>query len=154
MKKRIKKQLKIAVLTVVFSSFMPNWANAQQIDNRLWGTWRLSMVEITTDGVTRACTSEALLADKSNLPRNLFTGLYFFDEKVGVNSTETEFVPSDRVRLKGTFTANNGTLIITLRGEEPREFSYEVGNELLNIRYTEGDTQFYLIYKLSLKNVQ
>ena len=153
MKKMITKQLKKAMITVIFSFFVMSWVNAQQIDNNLWGIWKLSMVELTKGGVTRTCTYEDLLADKNNLPRNMFTSLYFFGDKVGVGSTETEFVPSENLNFKGTFTTNNGQLIVTIKGEQPRTFAYEVDNSLLKIRYTEGDVQFYLIFKLSLKHI-
>ena len=148
MKKGMIKQLKIAVITVMFSLFVVSWVNAQQIDNRLWGTWSLDTIELTKDGVPRQYTLETLLADKSNLPRNMFTWLYFFGDQIGVHSTETEFVPAVDVSLKGNFTTNDGLLIVTMYEESPRTFTYEIEDDLLIIKYTEGDVQFYLVYKL------
>ena len=156
MKKRgIKTQLKIAVIAVLFSLFVTGWTSAQQIDERLWGTWLLDTVELTAQrGATQQHSLTSLFADKSNLPRNMFTQLYFFDDQIGVCSTETEFVRGEEVSMKGSFTTNDGELIITIRGEQSRQFVYSIEDDLLKISYTDGDTQFYLIYKLWLKNVR
>ena len=148
------KQKKTVIWIILLSSFSLSWIKAQSIDERLWGTWKLSTVEITVQGVTQESTMEALFADKSKLPRNMFTGLLFIENQVGINSTETEFVSMEELSLKGTFTTDNGELVITLRGKQPRSYAYEVGNSLLKIRYTQGDTQFYLVFKLTLQHVQ
>ena len=147
MKKGMIKQMKIAVITVMFSLFVVGWVNAQQIDNRLWGAWSLDTIELKKDGVPRQYTLETLLADKSNLPRNMFTRLYFIEDQIGVHTTEAEFVSMTNVSLKGNFTTDDGLLIVTMYGEQSRIFTYAIDSELLKIRYTEGDTQLYLIYK-------
>ena len=155
MKKRgTKKQLKIAVITVIFSLFVTGWTSAQQIDERLWGIWLLDTVELTAQrGATQRHSLASLFADKSKLPRNMFTQLYFFDDQIGVCNTETEFARGEDVSMKGSFTANDGELMVTIQGEQSRTFLYSIEDDLLKISYTEGDTQFYLIYKLWLKNV-
>ena len=148
MKKGMMKQLKIAVITVLFSLFVTGWVNAQQIDKRLWGTWNLDEIELKKSGTTRQYTLDALLADKGNLPRNMFTWLYFFNDQIGVHSTETEFRRAEDLNLKGRFTTNNGQLIVTMRGEISRSFDYEIEDNLLRIRYTDEVYQFFLVYKL------
>ena len=148
------KKIKPFVWVMLFSCFTMSGIKAQSIDERLWGTWKLSTIVLTVQGITQEYTMEALLANKSKLPRNMFTGLLFFEDQVGVNSTETEFVPTEELSLKGTFTTDNGKLVISLRGKQPRSFAYEFENSFLRIRYTQGDTQFYLVYKLILKPVE
>jgi len=122
------------------------------VDERLRGTWTLETAELTAGGVTQKQTLETLFDDVNKLPRDLLTALYFFDNRVGVNSTETEFVSN--VSLKGSFfTTNNELLTINLYGEEARVFTYVVENECLKIWYERSQVQFYLIYKLEIKNI-
>jgi hypothetical protein len=127
---------------------MLNNLQAQHSHKQLWGTWVLDTIGVTKQGVSEKHSLTDLLADKENLPRNMFTMLYFFDNQVGVGSTETEFVPAENLSLKGSFTTDNGKLIVTMQEEQPRVFTYAIENEVLKIWYTQEDTQFYLIYKL------
>ena len=151
----MEKELKIAAGAVLFFLFVTRWASAQQIDQNLWGTWELNTVELTKQGVVAQKSSLTdLFANKNNLPRNMFTQLYFFDDQIGVNSTETEFVSAENLSLKGNYTANDGTLIVTMYGEPSRIFTYALSNERLEIWYTEEGTQFYLVYKLIVKYVE
>jgi hypothetical protein len=109
---------------------------------------------MTKQGITKKYSLNDLFADKKNLPRNMFTTLYFFDNQIGVHSTETEFVAPENVSLKGSFTTNNQQLIVTMREEQPRTFTYKIENEYLKIWYVQDDTQFYLIYKLTSKHLE
>lgn len=122
-----------------------------KVDQRLFGVWSLETVKITTAKDAKTYTLEALFADKSKLPRNLFTMLYFVGDEIGIHSTETEFVSADNVSLKGSFTTNNGEMIVTMQGEQARTFTYTIENERLEIWYTKDDTQYYLMYKLTAK---
>ncbi|MCL2097819.1 MAG: hypothetical protein FWH23_03560 [Bacteroidales bacterium] len=140
-----RKSMIMVLCILLLCCFTTGKASAQHSDERLEGLWELKTITITVDDVSQTYSVEELLADKSRLPRNMFTSLYFFDDQIGVNSTETEFVPE--VSLKGTFTANEGTLIVTMREEQSRTFNYTFENELLKIEYTQASRQFYLIYK-------
>ena len=148
MKKILHNSL-IRTFSVWLSLFMVNNLQAQTNPEDLWGTWDLETVEITKSGVTETHSLTGLLADKENLPRNMFTLLYFFNNQIGVNNTESEFVSGENLNLKGAFTANDGILTITINNEQPRTFSYIIENDLLKIWYTQDDeTQLYLVYKL------
>ncbi len=152
MKVSIRRIVLVAFVVGLFgisaSSFAQETVNNEtaMVDHRLWGTWNLDIVELTKNGVTKKYSLDVLLADKNNLPRNMFTSLYFFDDQIGVHSTETEF--GFDVNLKGSFTANDGILTVTMREEQSRSFMYVIENEMLRIWHTKGDTQFNLIYKL------
>jgi len=148
MKKILHNSL-IRAFSVLLSLFIGCNLQAQTNPEDLWGTWELETVEITKSGITETHSFESLLADKENLPRNMFTRLYFFDDKIGVNTTESEFVSGENLSLKGVFTADDGMLTITMNNEQPRIFSYIIENELLKIGYSQDDeTQLYLVYKL------
>ena len=147
----MKTKMLIFLVVMSVSFFSTTFVGAQEIDKRLWGVWDLDSVELTINRVTQKYPLPVLMADKSRLPRNMFTQLYFFSDQIGVNSTETEFVPVENVTLKGSFTTNNGSLVITLRGEPPLIFTYSIEGNRLDIRYTVGEIQFYLIFKLTSK---
>lgn len=148
------KLLTYAVAGLLLFCLTTSRAEAQQADERLWATWNLESIEITVGKTTQSYTLEELLSDKKKLPRNLFTSLYFYENEIGVSNTESEFVSDDdMVSLKGRFITNNGTLIVTMYGEEPRVFTYTIEDDVLNIRYTAAERQFYLTYKLIAKNV-
>jgi len=148
MKKILQNSL-IRAFSVLLSLFMVNNLQAQTNPEDLWGTWDLETVEITRQGVSETHYLESLLADKENLPRNMFTQFYFFSDQVGVSSTEEIFVSGGNLNLKGSFTADDGILIISIYDEQPRTFTYIIENDMLQIWYTqEDDTQLYLVYKL------
>jgi len=140
----------IRLLSVLLLSlFVLNNIQAQTNPKDLWGVWELETVKITRHGVTEIYSLTDLLADKENLPRNMFTRLYFFTNRVGVQNTESEFVSDDNLNYKGSFTADDGILIITIYDEQPRIFTYIIENDLLQIWYMQDDdTQLYLVYKL------
>jgi len=149
MKKRQKFLwiMAFACLTTVF-------AKGQDFDKSLWGAWKLDSVELTTNRITQKYALSVLYANKSLLPRNMFTLISFNRDELYVNTTETEFVPSVDVCFKGTFTTKDGKIFITMRDNQTREFTYSVENETLKIRYEEGSVQFYLIFKLAHKYVE
>jgi len=138
---------------ILLSLFISNSLQAQTNSEDLWGTWSLDTIEITKNGVSTKHSIETLLKDRANLPRHLFTQLYFFDNQIGVHSTESEFGSTESQSFKGSYTTDNGKLIVTMREGQPRTFAYILENEILKIWYTRGDTQFYLVYKLIYKNV-
>ena len=121
--------------------------NAATVDERLWATWGLETVEITTGGVSNSYALEVLLADREKLPRNLFVSLYFFDDQVGACSSEEDFAYKFNINVKGSFSTSNGQLTVTLYERQPRTFAYTFEDGYLKIRYTQGETQYDLIYK-------
>jgi len=151
MKNLLHKKL-ITLFTVVLVLFTANNLQAQNTHEPLWGVWSLEIVEISKQGVSETHSYEALLADKENLPRNMFTSLYFFDDNIGINTTESEFVSGENLNQKGLFGIENGNLIITLFNEQPRIFSYVIENECLKLWYKQDETEFYLVYTLTIKN--
>jgi len=149
MKNNVLQNSLIRAFSVLLSLFMVNNLHAQTNPEDLWGTWELETVAITKQGVTEIHLLTDLLTDKENLPRNMFTRLYFFNDQVGVNNTESEFVSGENLNFKGSFTADDGILIITINNEQPRIFTYIIENDLLQIWYMQDDdTQLYLVYKL------
>ena len=148
------KRLKTISIISLFCCFTTILTNAQNIDERLWATWNLETVELTVQGTTQKYSWTVLRANKNLLPRNMFTALYFFDDQVGINSSETEFVSVENLCMKGSFSTNNGELIITLCEEQPRKFTYTIENDVLKLMYTVGITQLNLSFKLTLKNVR
>jgi len=142
------KRLLTVVLMLLFIGIITGKANAQHIDENLWGSWQIETIAITIDGVSKTYSIEELLTDKNRLPRNMFTSLYFHENGIGVNNTETEFDSDDNmVSLKGTFTAGNGEMVVTMYGEQSRTFSYTIENNLLKIHYAQANRQFDLTYK-------
>ena len=148
------KTLKKFFIIAAFACLAPVFAEAQEIDERLLGVWQLDSVELTVNHVSQKFALSTLLEDKSKLPRNMFTMLYIFDERIGVHSTETEFVPPENVSFKGSLTTENGTMVISMDEEEERTFTYNVEDERLEIRYTSEDTEFFLVYKLAFQYVK
>ena len=140
-------------LIIVYACLTRGSVSAQTTDERLWGVWDLDSIELTINSVTQRYTLPVLLANRSILPRNMLTQLYFFKDQIGVNSTETEFVSAENVSLKGSFTANDGKLNVTMRDGNARTFNYSIENEFLKIRYSESPIEFYLIYRLTAKLV-
>ena len=137
------------IIPIILILFMLNNLQAQNNPQSLWGVWSLDSVTLTKQGVTENHSFENLLVDRDNLPRNMFTSLYFFDNQIGISSTD-EFFPLDgNLNQKGTFTTEGNNLTITLQGETPRIFTYFIENELLKIEYTREDVQFHLVYKLT-----
>jgi len=153
MKNILQKKLK-TLFTVLLVLFTANNLQAQTDPTQLWGYWDLETVELTKHGVTEKYSIETLLLDLENLPRNMFTQFYFFSDQIGVSSTEEIFLPGETHNHKGSFTTEGGKLLITLRGEQPRIFTYLIEDDLLKIEYTQEDVQFHLVYKLTLKNVE
>ena len=141
---------KISAISILFclATFL---ANGQEIDKRLWGTWQLDSVGLTVNRVEQKYKLSTLLANKSLLPRNLFTTLSFDSGDLGVHTSETEFLPAEQVCFKGSYTTNAGKILITMRNDLKREFSYSIENDVLRIWYEEGPVQFALIYKLLAK---
>ena len=126
--------------------------NAATVDERLWATWGLETVEITTGGVTKEYSLETLLANANIIPSNLFTLFIFFGNEVeaGISHAHAEFAAEKESRLtalKGTFTTENGQLTITLREKQPRTFGYSIENNRLKISFNHSGAQFNLIYK-------
>ena len=146
--------MKVIILIKILAVFTAAWVNAQQVDERLWGTWKLETVEITANGFTKQYSLEDLLVDKSRLPRNLLLSLYFFNDQVGACTSETEFSYEMETNIKGSFTTNNGELTTTIYGEQPRTFTYTIEDDLLKIRYSQANTQFDVNYKLIAKNIR
>ncbi|MDR1729038.1 MAG: hypothetical protein LBR52_00020 [Prevotellaceae bacterium] len=157
MKVSIRRIVLVAFVAGLFSISASSFAQetvtneTAMVDHRLWGTWDLDTVELTRNGVTKKYALDVLLADKNNLPRNMFTQLYFFANQIGVSNTEEEFIAGESLNLKGSFTVDNGNLIVTMQEEHSRVFTYTIENKFLKIWFTRGDTQFYLIYS---KDVQ
>jgi len=147
MKNLLQKKLK-TLFTVLLVLFTTTNLQAQTEHRHLWGTWELETIEITKQGVPEIHYLESLLADKENLPRNMFTQLYFFNDQVGVSSTEEIFVSGGNLNVKGSYTADDGVLIITMNNELPRMFTYIIENELLKIWYTQDNIELHLVYKL------
>ena len=135
-------------LIIVYACLTRGSVSAQTTDERLLGLWDLDSIELTVNRAVQKYSLPALLANRSILPRNMLTSLYFFDDQVGVNNTEMLFDPGSAMSLKGSFVANNGELTITFNDRISRSFRYEFENERLRIRYSLGGTDFYLIYKL------
>ena len=133
---------------ILLSLFMSNNLQAQSKNQHIWGIWDLDTIEITKQGVTEKYSIESLLADKVNIPRNMFTRLFFFDDQIGISSTEEIFAQGEYINQKGSFTIEDGKLIVTIGNEQTRTFKYTVENEFLKIEYTRGNTEFKLIYKL------
>ena len=152
MKNNILHNRLIHALFILMSLFMLNNLQAQTSKEDLQGTWSLDMAEITKQWVTEKHTLESLYADKENLPRNMFIRLYFFDGYMSVDTTESEFLPGEKVNSKGTFIIDDGKLIVTMRNEQPRIFTYSIEDEFLKVWYTQEDTEFYLVYKLFNNN--
>ena len=144
---KFKKILIIVALVCSATVF----AEAQETDKQLWGTWQLDSVQLTINFVSQKYALPALYLDKSKLPRNLFTSLYFDGDDIGVSTTETEFLPAEQVCFKGSFATNSGKILITMRDEQKREFSYSLEKDVLRIGYFEGTIQFALVYKLIAK---
>ena len=138
----------IRLFSVLLLSLFVNNLQAQTNLEHVWGYWDLDTVEITKQGVTEKHTLKSLLADKENLPKDMFTRLFLFDDQVGTNSTEEEFLSAEHLNQKGSFTVEDGKLLITMANEQARIFTYIRENDLLRIWYTREDTQFYLVYKL------
>ena len=125
------------------------------VDERLWGTWGLETVAITTGETVKTYALADLFADRSLLPADLFLSLYFFDDQVGACSSGKELVYELDINVKGAFTVNKGQLTISLYEEyeeQPHTFAYAVEDALLKLRYTQAGAQFELTYKLIAKN--
>ena len=146
-KESMAKQLKIVAGAVLFSLFVTSWASAQQIDQNLWGTWKLTRVEITADEVTKQYSLEEFLLDRYMLPKNRFIALGFDKDTVGVYTSinEMEFPPNAKV--EGLFTTNNGELTLTIQNFPSCVFAYTVENKLLKISYAYDNKIFDLIYQ-------
>ena len=123
-------------------------AQAGTLDERLWGTWGLETATVTTGSDVKAYTVESLLADRDKLPKNLFLSLLFFNDQMGACSSEEALVYEFDMNVKGSFSTDNGQLTVTLREKQPRTFAYVIENDKLKVRYTQGNTQYDLIYKL------
>ena len=147
MKNMLHKNL-VCLIAILLSFFMASNLHAQTNPEDLWGIWDLEIVEITRYGESEIHTLESLYADKENLPRNMFTQLFFFDDQVGTKSTEELFASERNLNHKGSFSINDGILSINIDTEQPRFFTYIIEDELLKIDYTQEDTHFYLVYKL------
>jgi len=132
---------------VVGSTRAENSVNNVTVDERLWATWGLETVEITTDNSSKTYTLADLLADKNLLSENLFLSLYFFEHRLGATSSQKEFVYEFDINVKGSFSTDNGHLTITLYEQPPLTFVYAIENDRLNIHYTQGNRQYHLIYK-------
>jgi len=122
------------------------------VDERLWATWGLKTAEITVGGNVKTYTLKTLLADRDNLPENVFLSLYFFDDQVGICISEKGFINEFDVNAKGSFSINNGELTIAIYEEQSHTFTYAVENDQLNVRYTYKDVQYNLTYKLIARN--
>ena len=147
MKNNKKHRSIIRLFSVLLGLFGLTHLQAQTSPEHLWGAWEIESIEINKPGLTEIHSLESLLEDKENLPRNLFTRLYFFDDQVGVNYIEE----AENLNQKGTFSVEDGKLLITMRNEQTRVFTYTIEGDLLKIGYAQDDTQFYLVYK-SFKN--
>ena len=145
------KYLGTVTLIIMYACLTAGTVSAQTVDERLWGRWDLDSVVLTSNRIAQKYNLPVLLADKSKLPRNMLTSLYFFEDQIGVNTTETEFVPAENVSMKGSFTTDNGKLTITMQDRTTRAFTYTVDDRTLKIWYVEGIIEFYLIYKLTFK---
>ena len=127
---------------------MLNNLQGQTNPRQLWGTWELEKIEITKQGVTETHSLENLLADLRNLPRDMFTRLYFIDNQIEIKTTEEMFLPEEHLNQKGSFTTEGDKLFINLLREEPRIYSYFIADDLLKIEYAQKETHYYLTYKL------
>ncbi|MCL2098721.1 MAG: hypothetical protein FWH23_08210 [Bacteroidales bacterium] len=140
-----------ACLLLPVAAFAQTGENSTTVDERLWAIWSLETVEITADGTTKQYSLETLLANTSILPRNMFTTLDFFGNEIeaDISYAHTEFAAEAESLLtavKGTFTASNGQLTLSLREKEPRTLAYSIENNLLRISFSYEDRKFNLIY--------
>ena len=138
---------------LLLSLFVLNNLHAQTTPEHLWGTWELDTVEITKEEITEKHSLKNLLADLQNLPRDMFTRLYFIDDKIEINSTEEMFLPQENWNQKGSFSVEDNKLLIKLQREESRIFTYLITDDLLKIEFTRKETHFNLNYKL-LKTIE
>ena len=144
------KQLKLFTFIIIFSCITTITVRAQGTDERLWDMWVLEAVEITN--VNRSVQKhsfDALLANKNLLPVNMFSFIVFSEDRVEVDIryAEMEFTSEIEQSLKGTFATDNDQLVITLRGKQPRTYTYLFENENLIIRFSFSSMQFSLVYK-------
>ena len=150
MKNLVHKSL-LPFFFILVSLFIFNNSQAQSSHEQLWGVWSLDSVELTKNGNTEKYSIETLLANQELLPRNIFTRLYFFSDQIGISTTEEIFLPDESHNLKGSFTIEGDILYITLQGEQPRKFTYLLGDEFLKTWYRQDDKEFYLVFKLLFK---
>jgi len=150
MKNKLQKKL-LHVLSTLLILFVLNNSQAQNNHERLWGVWSLDSVELTNNGNTEKYSMETLFANQELLPRNIFTRLYFFADQIGISTTEEIFLPDENHNQKGSFTIEGNKLFITLRGEQPRKFTYLIEDEFLKTWHRQDDTEFNLVYKLLFK---
>jgi len=152
-KKLIKSLLLVMFLGCIQNSF------SQTVDENLWGTWELQSGTQTSSGnnQTRSTTEiqpQALLKQKTGLPEDLFLLLYFFDNNIGICSTNgsIEFL---NINDKGTFYTEGDQLAVTLNRTEPvtYQFTYSVKDDELTLHYNTLGTgevalERNLIFKL------
>jgi hypothetical protein len=137
MRTKIIALLSIICLTTAYNT------KAQNIDQRLWGTWELQNVGLTTvrNGISLpsiSLSAETIWKNLSVLPGELELPLvvYCFDNNVGLCITGAQYAEYGNINEKGTFsTADNKLTLNMIRNEKPLTFSfpYEIknGNELI-----------------------
>jgi len=152
-KKLIRSLLLVMFLGCMQSSF------SQTVDENLWGTWELQSGTQTSSGNNQTRNTveiqpQAMLKQKTGLPEDLFLLLYFFDNNIGVCSTNgpIEFL---NINDKGTFYTEGNQLVVTLNRKEPvtYPFTYSVKDDELTLHYNvsgtgEGTFERNLIFKL------
>ena len=131
--KRIKVTL--TLLMICFSGVV---VNAQSVDSRLWGEWKLesmqqTIVENNKEKETKTLLVQSIIAQRSSLEEDVFLLLYMFENIIGVCSTNnyTNFVD---VNDKGSFATKDNHLTITLNSRlEPLtlDFTYYLSGEKL-----------------------
>lgn len=122
------------------------------VDPRLQGIWELDSVELITPGVSQKYQVKTIMqypAIKallgSALDERYFMVLFYQDAvEVGINGTADN-------NIKGTCSAVNGKLTVTLYNEASQTFDYRPAGERLYLSYTRQGAQLSLIFKLDTK---
>jgi hypothetical protein len=129
--------------------------SAQDVDPRLRGEWTLESVEFKIGNNTQRLQIEALLNNPAiktlvgSFIDDRYFSILFYENEIGLdlkNPTNNFDRP-----LKGTYSAANDKLTLSLYDQTPRTFNYSVNGENLSIIHVQGSSQLSLIFKLTFR---
>jgi hypothetical protein len=148
------KQRLSAVLILFLITFfcMTAALSAQGVDQRLQGVWELDSVELKTSGASQRYQVNTILQNPAikalvgSVLDNRYLTILFYQNSVelGINGTMNE-------NVKGTCSAANGRLTVSLYNETSQTYDYRVAGERLYLSYTLQGRQLSLIFKSNTK---
>jgi hypothetical protein len=119
------------------------------VDPRLEGVWELDSVELKTAGSSWKYQVKTILENPT--VRNLFGSAIderYFTVLFCPNAVEVGINGTVNNNVKGTCSAANGKLTVSLYNETSQTFDYSLAGERLYLSYARQGCQFSLIFKL------